>query len=232
MKQPVWTFKALTLFNALLSLFSLVVPFLASGNWYWWQAWVWAGVCLLAILISRIVALRINPGLARERLSAAEQANTQVWDKFIVPWIGVYLPFFQVLFAGLDQRWYWSAPFPLPLTIIGLVFLLFGYALGTWAMAVNAYFSYPTWLQPERGQVVVNTGPYRFVRHPAYSGGIFGVIGVALLLGSWWAFVPALVYTILVFVRTGLEDRFLIVNLPGYAEFSKTTRFRLFPGIW
>lgn len=232
MKRSFSLLKAMTLFNALLTLLSFIVPFAVSADWAWWQAWVWFAICLVSIAVSRIVALRLNPDLAKERFSAAEQSNTQGWDKWIVPFIGVYLPLIQVVIAGLDHRFHWSAQLPLLVIILGLLLLLLGYSLGTWAMAVNTYFSSYVRLQPERGQIVVNKGPYRIMRHPAYSGGILGIAGIALLLGSWWAFIPALLYTILVLVRTGMEDRFLTANLAGYAEYARTTRFRLMPGIW
>ena len=53
-----------------------------------------------------------------------------------------------------------------------------------------------------------------------------------LLLGSAWAFIPALLAVAGIVIRTALEDRTLQAELPGYAEYTKRVRFRLIPGLW
>jgi protein-S-isoprenylcysteine O-methyltransferase Ste14 len=55
---------------------------------------------------------------------------------------------------------------------------------------------------------------------------------VALLLGSWWALVPGAIISALFVVRTGLEDRMLQAELPGYKEYAQRVRYRLLPGVW
>lgn len=50
--------------------------------------------------------------------------------------------------------------------------------------------------------------------------------------GAAWAFVPALLLTILLAVRTALEDRMLLHSLAGYGEYAGTVRSRLVPGVW
>ena len=75
-------------------------------------------------------------------------------------------------------------------------------------------------------------GPYRFVRHPGYTAGILGAPSMPLILGSWWAFVPTAIYILVFVLRTALEDKTLRQELPGYAEYAKSTRYRLVPGVW
>ncbi len=53
-----------------------------------------------------------------------------------------------------------------------------------------------------------------------------------LLLGSWWAFVPAVVTLAALFLRTALEDRTLRRELPGYAQYAARVRYRLIPEFW
>jgi protein-S-isoprenylcysteine O-methyltransferase Ste14 len=53
-----------------------------------------------------------------------------------------------------------------------------------------------------------------------------------LFLESFWALIPGVIVTGLFVLRTALEDRYLIANLPGYSDYVRQTRFRLFPGIW
>jgi protein-S-isoprenylcysteine O-methyltransferase Ste14 len=97
---------------------------------------------------------------------------------------------------------------------------------------VNRFFSGTVRIQTERGHHVVTDGPYRFVRHPGYAGALLGFVLIPLLLDSVWAFIPAVLLIAITFVRTALEDATLQKELPGYAEYAQTTRYRLIPGIW
>lgn len=78
---------------------------------------------------------------------------------------------------------------------------------------------------------IVETGPYRWIRHPAYSGMLLAHLGLVLVFFNWLsvallicALLPALVLRILVEERT-------LTNLPGYVEFC-ATRARILPHIW
>ena len=75
-------------------------------------------------------------------------------------------------------------------------------------------------------------GPYRYVRHTAYTGTILYELAVSILLASWPALLASGVSTALILLRTALEDRTLQTELPGYAEYTQHTRYRLFPGLW
>ncbi len=101
-----------------------------------------------------------------------------------------------------------------------------------WAMASNPFFATTVRIQEERGHAVVNQGPYQFVRHPGYFGSVIYTLTSPLVLNSFWAFIPATLTVILLIIRTGLEDRTLQGELPGYSAYATTTRYRLFPGIW
>ena len=62
-----------------------------------------------------------------------------------------------------------------------------GHALALWAMRVNRFFSSVIRIQTDRGQHVVTTGPYAFVRHPGYTAGILIIVASGPALGSWLA---------------------------------------------
>lgn len=78
---------------------------------------------------------------------------------------------------------------------------------------------------------IVDSGPYRFTRHPAYAGRIIAHAGVALYFMNsvtLRVFLLALVTAIL--LRILIEERMLF-EIKGYCDFAKI-RKRLFPGIW
>jgi hypothetical protein len=51
-------------------------------------------------------------------------------------------------------------------------------------------------------------------------------------IGSLWALVLAGVISVMLFIRTALEDRVLKEELAGYAAYAYDTHFKLLPGIW
>ena len=106
-------------------------------------------------------------------------------------WVGgawSLIQFFALpLAAGLDVRYGWSGIVNLAVHLGGAILFAAGLALFSWAMITNAFFSTTAEIQSERGQTVCRSGPYRFVRHPGYTGTNLQSFGIALLLGSWWA---------------------------------------------
>jgi len=79
-------------------------------------------------------------------------------------------------------------------------------------------------------ELLCNTGIYRIVPHPVYLGNIITAIGIPLVLGSLWIYLPVFRTLILTLVRTSLEDRTLRNDLEGYGEYAERTRYRLLPG--
>ena len=81
------------------------------------------------------------------------------------------------------------------------------------------------------GHKIIDTGPYRFVRHPAYTGMLFAHLGVVLFFFNWVSlgillvlFVPAVV------LRIRIEEQ-VLMELDGYAEYSRG-RPRILPLVW
>jgi protein-S-isoprenylcysteine O-methyltransferase Ste14 len=103
----------------------------------------------------------------------------------------------------------------------------FGYGVAVWAMVKNGYFSSVARIQDDRGQVVVTSGPYRWMRHPAYAGSLVVVAAFTLMLGALWSYFPAVFYCLAIIIRTLLEDQMLRDNLDGYREYANQTAYRL-----
>jgi protein-S-isoprenylcysteine O-methyltransferase Ste14 len=137
------------------------------------------------------------------------------------------------ILAGLDHRWDWSSDVPLAWRITGIIGLLCSTRpLATWAMSVNQFWSGAVYVQKSKGHQLCDVGPYAFVRHPAYLAAVFQWIWPPLMLGSWWALIPASLVSTIIVIRTYLEDQFLQTELEGYLTYTKRVRYRLLPGIW
>ena len=106
------------------------------------------------------------------------------------------------------------------------------FAVAAWAQAVNRFFEPGVRLQTDRGQRVIDTGPYAVVRHPGYISGSVLAVCIPLCLGSWWGVLPALVFVLALIPRTLFEERVLADGLAGYREYQGRVRYRWIPGIW
>jgi protein-S-isoprenylcysteine O-methyltransferase Ste14 len=100
------------------------------------------------------------------------------------------------------------------------------------AFRENSYASPVVRIQEDRGQTVISTGPYHYVRHPMYSGIVIFAIGTPLLLGSWYGALWGLIFVIILARRAVLEERTLREELPGYADYMAQVKYRLIPYIW
>ncbi len=210
----------------------LAVLFLSAGTFDWPMAWVYVIITLVMTVGGRLLMIRRHPDLAAERAASAEKQDAKSWDRVLMPLIAIYGPTLILVIAGLDRRFGWPPELPLWIQIAGAALLVLATALGTWAMLVNRFFSGVVRIQHDRGHTVVAEGPYRWVRHPGYVGGVVGDLAIPLMLSSAWALVPGLLTAGLVVLRTALEDRTLQAELPGYAEYARRTRYRLLPGVW
>ena len=205
---------------------------ICGGDLGWWQAWVYSILIVAAGIGGRLWAEHRHPGLMAERQNIKNIQNAKTWDKVLAPLMALSVGYPMVVVAGLDHRYDWSSEFPLWFITLGFILILLGYAFATWAMAENRFFSSVVRIQADRGHVVCDSGPYRFVRHPGYAGNIPALFGVVLALGSVWTLIPAAVASIISVIRTVLEDQTLQEELPGYRDYAQRVRYRLIPGIY
>jgi protein-S-isoprenylcysteine O-methyltransferase Ste14 len=203
--------------------------YITSGEWNWPVAWAYLVMYALILAVGTLVIPR-EQDFWEERTQIKE--NTKSWDKilagptFAVIWFGIYIV------AGLGRRFGWSGEVSLGVQIGAVVAAGLGYSLAVWAMATNRFYSRYVRIQTERGHTVVTTGPYRFVRHPGYAGITVFMAASGLALGSLWTLIPAGIVIVILVVRTVLEDRTLIAELPGYEAYAHRMRYRLLPGVW
>ena len=213
-------------------LFIPLVLLFCGGDVGWWQAWVYSLLVVTAGIGGRIWAERRHPGLLAERQNIEKMQSAKAWDKVLAPLMALSLSFPLVIVAGLDHRNGWSPGFPLWLIVLGFILISLGYAFASWALAENRFFSSTVRIQTDRGHVVCDSGPYRFVRHPGYAGNIPPLLGIVLALGSVWTLIPVSVALIIAVIRTALEDQTLQEELPGYRDYARRVHYRLIPGIY
>jgi protein-S-isoprenylcysteine O-methyltransferase Ste14 len=205
--------------------------FLSAGRVDW--IWGWAQLVVLAAFLAAhpLLLIPVNPELLAERERGMRGEDVKGWDRWLAPVAaGALVPLLVV--AGLDVRFQWTGPMPMASHLAGLVFNVLGYALFLWAMVSNAFFSEGVRIQEERGHTVATGGPYRYVRHPGYAGAIGAALATPFFLGSLWGLPLAAISAALYVLRTGLEDRTLLEELPGYREYTLEIRYRLVPGVW
>lgn len=216
-------------------MYTLLFPaviFLAAGTLRWTNGWWYYGLSVGATIISRLIVARVNPDQLRERGTSMSAENTASWDRTLSMLVGLVIPTITLVVIGLDHRWSWSPAVASWAPTIGVLLLVLGYTLATWAFVVNQFFSGVVRIQADRGHFVISAGPYGFVRHPGYLGGLISIIATPIMLGTLWGLVPVAVYIVVLVMRTALEDRTLQEELPGYREYSQRTRYRLLPGVW
>ena len=215
-----------------MTLFSVALLWPAGTLW-WWEAWVTIALWTLFGVVITPYLMKRDPALLAERLKMVPLHKDQkVWDKvlmslFFVAGISLYIiPGFDVV------RYEWSDPLPVWLEISAMVLHLPCFVLLGWVMRENTFLAQVVKIDKERGHHVITTGPYALVRHPMYTVVIILLFAVPVALGSRFALILAVFLTILLIVRTYLEDRTLHTELDGYEEYAMKTRYRLLPGIW
>jgi protein-S-isoprenylcysteine O-methyltransferase Ste14 len=206
--------------------------FLTAGSLNWIWGWVFLGVLAAFLAAHPLILIPINPALLAERERGLRDPRVKPWDRWVAALAAGVFPLASWVVAGLDVRFGWAGPLPLAVHLGGLLVTLLGFALFLWSMASNAFFAEGVRIQAERNHVVATGGPYSCIRHPGYAGAILSLLATPFLLGSLWAIIPSLIAALLYVVRTWLEDKTLMDELPGYKAYARQTPSRLLPGIW
>jgi protein-S-isoprenylcysteine O-methyltransferase Ste14 len=211
--------------------FTSVLLFGSAGTLGWPAGWFFVieeGSLALAV---GLWLARNDPALLAERLSPIVQRDQKRWDKLLIAVVFVAFNGWLVIMALDAVRFGWSKlPFPAPL--FGAILIFLSVFIAWLTFRENSYAAPVVKVQRERGQRVISSGPYRYVRHPMYAGAILYFFGAPLLLGSVWglAMIPLLI-TVLA-VRAVNEERMLTAELDGYSDYAARVRNRLVPLIW
>jgi protein-S-isoprenylcysteine O-methyltransferase Ste14 len=205
--------------------------FVPAGTLHWPAAWVLLAELGILGFASGLWLAWTDPDLLRERMSPFVQRDQEASDRTLMKIISIAFVVWLV-FMPLDAcRFGWSHV-PLWVRWIGAIAIAVSLAIVHWTVLENRYAVVVVRVQRERGQHVITTGPYRFVRHPMYAGAILLFVGTPLLLGSWYGLIGAAIIMALFCVRITIEERTLRAELEGYTEYAAGVPYRLIPGVW
>jgi len=203
--------------------------FWPAGTLAWERGWTFLLIFVIIQCLLGWYIWKVNPALMPARCRIGE--GTKQWDKVI---LFILIPLLVSIFpiAALDDgRFHWSMVNSWQCAI-GYLLLLNGVVFSGWAGSVNKFAEVSVRIQTERGHRVIDSGPYALMRHPGYVGAIVMVYGISLALGSWWGFVPATLCTLILVIRTYLEDGTLKKELQEYESYTKRIKYRLIPYLW
>jgi protein-S-isoprenylcysteine O-methyltransferase Ste14 len=165
----------------------------------------------------------------RQRLRAGRPATPDASAIVLVPCLAAAVIATQVLGRRGGLPWPGGLVWPV---VTGLVLIVAGIGLRAWSIAaLGRLFQYQIQIQP--GHQVVTGGPYRYVRHPSYTGIALVLTGIALASDDVWSLVAVAALGgagLLVRIRT--EERQLAQALGGEYERFAAGRKRLVPGVW
>jgi protein-S-isoprenylcysteine O-methyltransferase Ste14 len=205
--------------------------FLGAGTVFWPAGWAYLVLSFGANAALARWLLRHDPGLLKERMTDFGKPGEPTWDKVFFVLLQVFFLAWLVLMPLDAVRFHWSK-MPGWLQVVGAILLLGSYYLFFLTFRENPYLSPAVRVQTERGQTVVSTGPYHYVRHPMYAAVIPFAVGTALLLGSWYGFLMGLILIVGIAFRAVQEEGLLRAELPGYDEYMAQVKYRFIPYVW
>jgi protein-S-isoprenylcysteine O-methyltransferase Ste14 len=205
--------------------------FVSAGTLLWPAGWAFIVLFFGFALAIVLWLAREDPELLAERMSSPIQRGQPLWDKvFVAAVLLLFLTWLIVM--PLDAvRFRWSEV-PGWLQLMGALGVVLSFYIMFLTFRENAYLAMVVKVQEERGQTVVTSGPYRYVRHPMYVSMFLFFPAAALLLGSWWGLLLCAVLLGLLVWRIPLEEQMLENGLAGYDEYKQNVRYRLIPHVW
>ncbi len=205
-----------------------VLLFVPACSLRFWNAWVFLPVYYVPQLWIVFYLLERDPALLERRLKGGPPHEPRGRQKAAM-WLVSLSMCALFVAAGFDHRFGWSRIHLYPVIAANIIIVA-----GLWtqfsAFRANSFASAIITTIPT--QKVISTGPYAFVRHPMYLGGLLANFASAIALGSWWALPFAFAWLGAIVVRVLDEECLLRQNLPGYEAYSRKVRFRLIPCIW
>jgi protein-S-isoprenylcysteine O-methyltransferase Ste14 len=199
--------------------------FLPAGTLQYWNGWLFIGILFIPMFIVGIVMMLRSPELLQKRLDTKEKEKEQ---KVVIALSGIML-LAAFVFAGLNFRFNWMIlPNWIVYTATGI--FLASYLMYTEVLRENEYLLRTVSVQ--ENQKVIDTGLYGIIRHPMYSATLGLFLSMGLVLGSLISFLILLCYIPIIAKRIMNEEKVMLKELEGYADYKKKVKFKVIPLIW
>jgi protein-S-isoprenylcysteine O-methyltransferase Ste14 len=209
----------------------LILLFVPAGTPAWPAGWIFLlEFGIASTLITRWLR-RHNPALLEERMKPLIPREQKPWDRRLMTvFLFLWCAWFIVM--GMDAARFGWSDVPLWLQVLGAIAIAISMYIMFLIMRTNSFAAPVVKIQAERGHRVISDGPYAVVRHPMYGGTLLLIVGIPLLLGSWWGLALSPILILLFAVRAVMEERTLMAELPGYTDYAARVRYRLVPRVW
>lgn len=139
---------------------------------------------------------------------------------------GIILVFFLIsVLAGEPIQ---DVPGIVAARIMGVLLAVLGAALSAWAALLHGSRLSP-FPKPVDGMALIEGGPYRYVRHPMYSGIILFTLGIGLAYANPVTMLSSLAFAVFFMAKTGHEEDMLVASVPGYRDYRSDVHWRLIP---
>ncbi|MHA2104967.1 MAG: methyltransferase family protein [Candidatus Hodarchaeales archaeon] len=203
-----------------------ILLFFPAGKLDWFEAWLFLAILLGYSIFASAYFIIKSPETLKSRASFTPKTTT---DKILV--FGFLILFILYMMTpGYDifQLKFSSVPDIVKATAF-LIFILVMIFLFL-VIRENAFASRV--VEVQEGQKVISTGPYKYVRHPMYTGMILFLFCMPLMLGSYLALIFSIIFSIGFFFRIFDEEKVLEKELAGYQEYKQKVKYRLIPKIY
>lgn len=193
---------------------------ITQSHWYWMALDVALVICYAPEWIGTFFQ---NPEKGAQRRDRGSYALIMV-----SMFAGVFLAFF-VGFGVPAATITWQQPL---VFWTGIVLMLAGAAFRWYAIKVLGRF-FTRSVATRAGQYVVDTGPYRLIRHPSYTGALVTMLGLGLAMTNWLSVILVMAGALIGYeYRVRVEERALCEGIgDAYREYMRRTR-RFVPFVW
>ncbi|MGZ6210367.1 MAG: methyltransferase family protein [Syntrophales bacterium] len=206
----------------------LALLFIPAGTLSYWQGWAYVATFIICSIAYTVYLVKYDSALLKRRTEAGISHEKEPAQKVIIFFLYVFF-IALVIVPPLDFRFGWSKV-PWYVSLFGDVLIVVSFYIFYLVSKVNTYAA--SNVRVEEGQKVISTGIYGLVRHPMYVGALFLIVGTPPALGSWWALLLIPPFMLVLYFRIVNEEKVLLRDLQGYAEYCAKVRWRLIPGIF
>lgn len=144
---------------------------------------------------------------------------------WVIAQAALFVFFFMALFSGDTVS---GVPGLIVAQVIGLIAALAGALVSVWSLMQHGWRVSP-FPRPVDGAQLVESGPYRYVRHPMYSGIVLFTLGVGLAYANPVVLLTSFAFLVFFTAKTGREEEMLVATVSGYRGYRSDVAWRLIP---